>query len=136
MPGTFTLGKSYQRALTCCFMKACMVALSTVKLTSRSMWILIAWCLSSTRMDLKIRARHPRQRTFTRAVMDSIVRSMDDYLNYITPQFSRTHINFQRVPTVDTSNPLNAEGIPSLDESLLLSALGNKKCRLPIPWQW
>lgn len=35
--------------------------------------------------------------------MDSVVRSMDDYINYITPQFSRTHINFQRVPTVDTS---------------------------------
>ncbi len=57
------------------------------------------------------------------AVMDSIVRSMDDYLNYITPQFSRTHINFQRVPTVDTSNPLNAKGIPSLDESFVVIRL-------------
>ncbi|MGO2562403.1 MAG: phosphoribulokinase, partial [Pseudoalteromonas nigrifaciens] len=36
------------------------------------------------------------------AVMGSIVRSMDDYINHITPQFSHTHINFQRVPTVDT----------------------------------
>ncbi len=54
------------------------------------------------------------------AVMDSIVRSMDDYLNYITPQFSRTHINFQRVPTVDTSNPLSAKAIPSLDESFVV----------------
>lgn len=54
------------------------------------------------------------------AVMDSIVRSMDDYLNFITPQFSRTHINFQRVPTVDTSNPLSAKGIPSLDESFVV----------------
>ena len=35
--------------------------------------------------------------------MDSVVRSMEDYINYLTPQFSRTHINFQRVPTVDTS---------------------------------
>lgn len=32
------------------------------------------------------------------AVMDSVVRSMEDYINYITPQFSRTHLNFQRVP--------------------------------------
>ncbi len=54
------------------------------------------------------------------AVMDSIVRSMDDYLNFITPQFSRTHINFQRVPTVDTSNPFSAKGIPSLDESFVV----------------
>ncbi|HHG3592800.1 TPA: phosphoribulokinase [Vibrio parahaemolyticus] len=68
--------------------------------------------------------RDTRDRGHSReAVMDSIVRSMDDYLNYITPQFSRTHINFQRVPTVDTSNPLNAKGIPSLDESFVVIRL-------------
>ncbi|MDX7986255.1 phosphoribulokinase [Xenorhabdus sp. 12] len=54
------------------------------------------------------------------AVMDSVVRSMDDYIRYITPQFSRTHINFQRVPTVDTSNPFSANAIPSLDESFIV----------------
>lgn len=54
------------------------------------------------------------------AVMDSVVRSMEDYINYITPQFSRTHINFQRVPTVDTSNPFAARAIPSLDESFVV----------------
>ncbi len=54
------------------------------------------------------------------AVMDSVVRSMEDYINFITPQFSRTHINFQRVPTVDTSNPFAAKGIPSLDESFVV----------------
>ncbi|MFD2176983.1 phosphoribulokinase [Veronia pacifica] len=65
--------------------------------------------------------RDTRDRGHSReAVMHSIVRSMDDYLNYITPQFSRTHINFQRVPTVDTSNPLSAKAIPSLDESFVV----------------
>ncbi len=54
------------------------------------------------------------------AVMDSVVRSMGDYINYITPQFSRTHINFQRVPTVDTSNPFSAKSIPSQDESFIV----------------
>ncbi|WMC09949.1 phosphoribulokinase [Oceanimonas pelagia] len=54
------------------------------------------------------------------AVTDSIVRSMEDYINFITPQFSRTHINFQRVPTVDTSNPFSAKVIPSLDESMMV----------------
>ncbi|MEM6161143.1 phosphoribulokinase [Erwinia sp. P6884] len=54
------------------------------------------------------------------AVMDSVVRSMEDYINFITPQFSRTHINFQRVPTVDTSNPFAARAIPSLDESFVV----------------
>jgi phosphoribulokinase len=45
---------------------------------------------------------------------------MEDYVNYITPQFSRTHINFQRVPMVDTSNPFAANAIPSMDESLVV----------------
>ncbi len=53
-------------------------------------------------------------------VMSSIVRSMDDYVNHITPQFSRTNINFQRVPTVDTSNPFSAKNIPTLDESFVV----------------
>ncbi|WP_394130400.1 phosphoribulokinase [Shewanella maritima] len=53
-------------------------------------------------------------------VMGSIVRSMDDYIQHMTPQFSRTHINFQRVPTVDTSNPFSAKDIPSLDESFVV----------------
>ena len=34
----------------------------------------------------------------TEAVTDTILRRMHDYVNYICPQFSRTHINFQRVP--------------------------------------
>ncbi len=46
------------------------------------------------------------------AVMDSVVRSMEDYINYITPQFSRTHLNFQRVPTVDTFKPVRGKRYP------------------------
>ncbi|MGL5757578.1 phosphoribulokinase [Plesiomonas sp.] len=65
--------------------------------------------------------RDTNQRGHSReAVMHSIVRSMDDYINFITPQFSRTHINFQRVPTVDTSNPFSATSIPSMDESFVV----------------
>jgi len=51
------------------------------------------------------------------AVTDTILRRMPDYVQYITPQFSRTHINFQRVPIVDTSNPFIARDIPTPDES-------------------
>lgn len=56
----------------------------------------------------------------TEAVMDVILRRMHDYVHYITPQFSRTHVNFQRVPTVDTSNPFISRYIPTLDESLIV----------------
>jgi phosphoribulokinase len=56
----------------------------------------------------------------TEAVTDTILRRMPDYINYITPQFTRTHINFQRVPVVDTSNPFIARFIPTLDESFVV----------------
>jgi Phosphoribulokinase len=56
----------------------------------------------------------------TEAVTDTILRRMPDYLNYICPQFTRTDINFQRVPVVDTSNPFIARFIPTLDESFLV----------------
>ncbi len=54
------------------------------------------------------------------AIVDTILRRMPDYVNYITPQFSRTDINFQRVATVDTSNPFIARDIPTPDESFVV----------------
>lgn len=54
------------------------------------------------------------------ATVDTILRRMPDYVNHIAPQFSRTHINFQRVPTVDTSNPFICRDIPLLDESFVI----------------
>ncbi|WP_416798500.1 phosphoribulokinase [Ciceribacter azotifigens] len=56
----------------------------------------------------------------TEAVMDVILRRMPDYVRYITPQFTQTDINFQRVPIVDTSNPFVARWIPTADESMLV----------------
>ncbi|MGV6852764.1 MAG: phosphoribulokinase [bacterium] len=53
-------------------------------------------------------------------VTDTILRRMHDYVSVITPQFSHTDINFQRVPTVDTSNPFIARDIPTPDESLVV----------------
>jgi phosphoribulokinase len=61
------------------------------------------------------------------AVVDTILRRMPDYVNHICPQFSRTHVNFQRVPTVDTSNPFIARDIPSADESLVVIRFTNPK---------
>tara|TARA_B110000305_G_scaffold80278_1_gene90185 strand:- start:54 stop:917 length:864 start_codon:yes stop_codon:yes gene_type:complete len=54
------------------------------------------------------------------AVVDIILKRMPDYIHHITPQFSRTHINFQRVPLVDTSNPFVMREIPTPDESLVV----------------
>lgn len=61
------------------------------------------------------------------AIVDTILRRMPDYINYITPQFSRTDINFQRVSTVDTSNPFIARDIPTPDESFVVIRVKDPK---------
>ncbi|MCP2936616.1 phosphoribulokinase, partial [Salmonella enterica subsp. enterica serovar Typhimurium] len=61
----------------------------------------------------------------TEAVTDVILRRMHDYVHYICPQFTRTHINFQRVPVVDTSDPFIARTIPTADESLVVIRFAN-----------
>ena len=50
----------------------------------------------------------------------TILRRMPDYIAHITPQFSRTDINFQRVATVDTSNPFVARDVPKPEESFVI----------------
>jgi len=65
--------------------------------------------------------RDKKERGYTtEAVTDTILRRMHDYVHYICPQFSQTDINFQRVPTVDTSNPFIAEWIPTVGESMVV----------------
>ncbi|KWT94160.1 MULTISPECIES: phosphoribulokinase [unclassified Variovorax] len=72
--------------------------------------------------------RDKRQRGYsTEAVTDTILRRMPDYVNYICPQFTHTHVNFQRVPMVDTSNPFIARDIPSADESMVVIRFANPK---------
>ena len=69
------------------------------------------------------------------AIVDTILRRMPDYVRYITPQFSRTDINFQRVPTVDTSNPFIARDIPTADESMVVIRFKDpKKFDVDFPW--
>ncbi len=65
----------------------------------------------------------------TQNVTETILRRMYDYVHYMMPQFTHTHINFQRVPTVDTSNPFIARNIPTPDESFVVIRFGTKLWR-------
>ncbi len=56
----------------------------------------------------------------TKEATNMILRRMHDYVQYIMPQFSRTHINFQRVPTIDTANPFAVTEIPTSAESYVV----------------
>jgi phosphoribulokinase len=65
--------------------------------------------------------RDKRERGYSAEdVTETILRRMPDYVNYMCPQFSRTDVNFHRVPVVDTSNPFIARTIPTADESMLV----------------
>jgi phosphoribulokinase len=61
------------------------------------------------------------------AVTDTILRRMPDYVNYICPQFQHTHVNFQRVPIVDTSNPFISRDVPTADESMVVIRFAQPK---------
>jgi phosphoribulokinase len=56
-----------------------------------------------------------------------ILRRMHEYVHFICPQFVRTHINFQHVPVVDTSDPFIARTIPTPDESLAVIRFANPR---------
>ncbi len=72
--------------------------------------------------------RDQRMRGYsTEAVTDTILRRMNDYVHYICPQFAHTHVNFQRVPIVDTSNPFIARYIPTPEESMLVIRFANPR---------
>ena len=75
----------------------------------------------------KIHRDRSARKYSTEAVMDTILRRMPDYVHYICPQFTETDINFQRVPTVDTSNPFIARWIPTPDESIVVIRFRNPR---------
>jgi phosphoribulokinase len=73
------------------------------------------------------------------AVMDVVERRLGDYVRYITPQFSRTDVNFQRIPMVDTSNPFEPQELPTLHESKIIIRFRHPKSMpysLPQMLQW
>jgi phosphoribulokinase len=79
--------------------------------------------IQKIRRDTEQRGHDPE------AVTATILRRMPDYVTHIVPQFSRTDVNFQRVPLVDTSNPFTVREIPSPEESLIVIHF-NEKTRI------
>jgi len=102
--GEFTPWEDIPAAPTSCSTKACTAWWQTARLMHPSMWIWAsAWCYHQPEWIQKIH-RDAKERGYSaEATVETILRRMPDYINYVTPQFSRTDVNFQRVPTVDTS---------------------------------
>lgn len=122
MPGTFTPWENLSTDTDCLFYEGLHGGIVTDEHNVASLVDLLVGMVPIVNLEwIQKIVRDTSDRGHSReAVMNSIVRSLDDYFQYITPQFSRTHINFQRVPTVDTSNPFSAREIPSQDESYVV----------------
>ena len=73
------------------------------------------------------RKLRPSPVTAAETVTDTLLRRLPDYVNFICPQFTHTHVNFQRVPVVDTSNPFISRDIPSPDESMVVIRFAQPK---------
>jgi phosphoribulokinase len=77
----------------------------------------------------KIR-RDTKERGYSlQQVRESILRRLPDYVNHITPQFSRTHINFQTISSIDTSDPFNQDRFPTQEECFIV--IHNQKNIIP-----
>jgi Phosphoribulokinase len=68
--------------------------------------------------------RDTSERPYTpEQVTEIILDRMPDYAEFITPQFDNTHINFHRIPLVDTSNPFSGQSVPSPEDSLVVTSI-------------
>ena len=121
-PGTFTRWEDLPEGSDLLFYEGLHGAVKTDKIDVASLVDLRIGVVPIINLEWiqKIHRDKAQRGYSTEAVMDTILRRMPDYINYICPQFSETHVNFQRVPTVDTSNPLISEDIPSADESFVV----------------
>jgi phosphoribulokinase len=68
--------------------------------------------------------RDTSERPYTpEQVAEIILDRMPDYVKFITPQFDNTHINFHRIPLIDTSNPFSGQAVPSPEDSLVVTSV-------------
>ena len=68
--------------------------------------------------------RDTSERPYTpEQVAEIILVRMPDYVEFITPQFDNTHINFHRIPLVDTSNPFSGQAVPAPEDSLVVTTV-------------
>jgi phosphoribulokinase len=121
-PGTFTPWEDIPAGTDLLFYEGLHGAVATEKVDIASFADLTVGVVPVINLEWmqKLHRDKSKRGYSTEAVTETILRRMDDYVNYMCPQFSRTDVNFQRVPVVDTSNPFIARTIPTNDESMLV----------------
>lgn len=121
-PGTFTPWEDIPAGTDLLFYEGLHGAVVTEKVDVARYADLLIGVVPVTNLEWvqKLQRDKAKRGYSTEAVTETILRRMHDYVHYMCPQFSRTHVNFQRVPVVDTSNPFIARSIPTADESMLV----------------
>jgi phosphoribulokinase len=121
-PGTFTPWEDIATGTDCLFYEGLHGAIATETVDAAQHVDLLIGVVPVINLEWiqKLHRDRATRGYSTEAVTDTILRRMYDYVHYIVPQFSRTHVNFQRVPVVDTSNPFISRHIPTQDESMLV----------------
>jgi phosphoribulokinase len=128
-PGTFTPWVDLETGTDLLFYEGLHGGVITEKVDVASHVDLLVGVVPSINLEW-IQKLHRDKRTrghSHEAVVDTILRRMPDYVQYICPQFTNSHVNFQRVPVVDTSNPFVSRDIPSADESMLVIRFRNPR---------
>lgn len=128
-PGTFTPWEDIPTGTDVLFYEGLHGAVKTDKVDIAQYPDLLIGVVPSINLEwIQKLIRDKTQRGYSQdAVVDTILRRMPDYVNYIVPQFGLTHVNFQRVPVVDTSNPFIARDIPTADESMVVIRFAKPK---------
>jgi len=128
-PGTFTEWKALEQGTDLLFYEGLHGAVVTDKVNTAQYGDLKIGVVPVINLEWIQKIHRDRaERGYSKeAVVDTILRRMPDYVNYICPQFTETDINFQRVPTVDTSNPFIARWIPTPDESMVVIRFRNPR---------
>ncbi|ABC32786.1 Phosphoribulokinase [Hahella chejuensis KCTC 2396] len=128
-PGTFTPWQSLPRQTDCLFYEGLHGGVSTDDYDIASHVDLLIGVTPIVNLEwIQKIHRDTHDRGYSQeAVVATILNRMEDYVRCIVPQFSHTHINFQRVPTVDTSNPFIMREVPSHDESFVVIRFRNPR---------
>lgn len=126
-PGTFTEWESFDEGTDLLFYEGLHGAVVTDEVNNAQYADLKVGVVPVVNLEWTQKIHRDREERgySTEAVMDTILRRMHNYVHYICPQFTETDINFQRVPTVDTSNPFTARWIPTADESIVVIRFAN-----------
>ena len=122
-------GRTCPTAPTCCSTKACTAAVVTddVDIAQHADLLIGVVPIDQSRVDPEDPPRQGHARLFHRGgdrhdpAPHARLRALH------LPAVLATHINFQRVPMVDTSNPFIARYIPTPDESLVVIRFANPR---------